>query len=144
MGFLLGRKVMSLLSWGKALLIVCILQGGIPCLAQRQSELPDPSLNHPDFKPSAPQTKMPKTLLAVKQTEVRRAKYPVIDIHFHGRNLETPEDYRKLLRSMQGRWKIYGVFLPDQVLRNVYYANALKVIPGLEPLLKKRFPLSLP
>ncbi len=30
-----------------------------------------------------------------------------------------------------GRWKIYGIYLPDEVLEKVYYRNAEKIIPGL-------------
>ncbi len=29
------------------------------------------------------------------------------------------------------RWKIYGVYLPDDVLQKIYHANALRLIPGL-------------
>ena len=32
----------------------------------------------------------------------------------------------------QGRWMIYGVGLPDDVLRKIYYENACKVIPRLK------------
>jgi predicted TIM-barrel fold metal-dependent hydrolase len=34
------------------------------------------------------------------------------------------------------RWKITGLSLPNDVLRNIYYQNALKVIPGLKDDLK--------
>jgi len=30
------------------------------------------------------------------------------------------------------RWKIYGLYLPDDVLQKIYYANALRIIPGLK------------
>jgi predicted TIM-barrel fold metal-dependent hydrolase len=30
------------------------------------------------------------------------------------------------------RWKIYGLNLPDPVLRRIYYENALRAIPGLQ------------
>jgi predicted TIM-barrel fold metal-dependent hydrolase len=30
------------------------------------------------------------------------------------------------------RWKIYGLYLPDDVLQKIYYSNALRVIPGLK------------
>ena len=36
----------------------------------------------------------------------------------------------------QGRWMIYGVGLPDEVLRKIYYKNALKVIPRLAKFYK--------
>jgi predicted TIM-barrel fold metal-dependent hydrolase len=32
----------------------------------------------------------------------------------------------------QGFWQIYGIGLPDEVLRKLYYANALKMIPELQ------------
>ena len=28
----------------------------------------------------------------------------------------------------QGRWKIYGINLPDEVLKKIYYKNAEKVL----------------
>ena len=35
----------------------------------------------------------------------------------------------------QGRWNIYGIYLPDDILKKVYYENALKVIPGIKKML---------
>jgi predicted TIM-barrel fold metal-dependent hydrolase len=29
------------------------------------------------------------------------------------------------------RWKIYGLYLPDEVLQKIYHGNALRIIPGL-------------
>ena len=34
------------------------------------------------------------------------------------------------------RWKIYGLYLPDDVLRKIYHGNALRVIPGLKEIWK--------
>lgn len=31
----------------------------------------------------------------------------------------------------QGRWNIYGVYLPDEVLKKIYFQNALRLIPRL-------------
>jgi hypothetical protein len=28
---------------------------------------------------------------------------------------------------------MYGLALPDEVLKNVYYRNALRIIPGIDP-----------
>lgn len=55
----------------------------------------------------------------------------------HWRFLETDDEYFNhpaqmlgpLGAGLQGRWMIYGVFLPDEVLRKVYYVNALKLLP---------------
>lgn len=46
------------------------------------------------------------------------------------RFLETDDEYFEYGRN-QGRWRIYGMFLPDDVLRKIYYENASRLIPGL-------------
>lgn len=40
--------------------------------------------------------------------------------------------YNSLEEHNQGRWNIYGVGLPDDVLKKIYFENALKVIPKLK------------
>ena len=45
------------------------------------------------------------------------------------RFLETDDEYFSYGRN-QGRWRICGVYLPDDVLRKIYHENALKLIPG--------------
>jgi len=49
------------------------------------------------------------------------------------RFLETADEYFDYPShaSRQGRWNIYGLFLPDDVLRKVYRENALKLLPKL-------------
>lgn len=49
------------------------------------------------------------------------------------RFLETADEYFEYPShaSRQGRWNIYGLFLPDDVLRKVYRENALKLLPRL-------------
>ncbi len=49
---------------------------------------------------SAEQHAMPKSLLVVKRTTITRARFPVIDFHFHGRTLKTAEDYQALVQTM--------------------------------------------
>jgi predicted TIM-barrel fold metal-dependent hydrolase len=56
--------------------------------------------DHPDFKPALEQNPMPKSTLVVKRTELRGAKYPAVDFHFHGRRLQAPEDYAKMVEVM--------------------------------------------
>jgi predicted TIM-barrel fold metal-dependent hydrolase len=48
----------------------------------------------------------------------------------HYRFLETADEYFDYPShaSRQGRWNIYGLFLPDDVLRKVYRENALKLL----------------
>jgi len=49
------------------------------------------------------------------------------------RFLETQDEYFEYPShaSRQGRWNIYGIYLPDDVLRKVYRDNALKLLPKL-------------
>lgn len=51
------------------------------------------------------------------------------------RAFETADEYFEYYRRRHGDWRIYGLDLPDEVLRKIYYANALKVIPGVDPSL---------
>ncbi|MFV1979846.1 MAG: amidohydrolase family protein [Rhodothermia bacterium] len=51
------------------------------------------------------------------------------------RTLETADDYIKYYRKRHAHWRIYGLDLPDEVLRKLYYQNALNVIPGLDAAL---------
>jgi hypothetical protein len=44
---------------------------------------------------------------------------------------ETRDDYFDYYRDYHAFWKLYGIALPDSVLRKVYYANALKITRGL-------------
>ena len=53
-----------------------------------------------DFTPTAEQHAMPKSLLVVKRTPLTRARYPVIDFHFHAGALKTADDYRSLVGTM--------------------------------------------
>jgi predicted TIM-barrel fold metal-dependent hydrolase len=59
---------------------------------------------------------------------------PEVDMYrLYYRFLETADEYFAYPShaSRQGRWNIYGIFLPDDVLRKVYRENALKLLPRL-------------
>lgn len=43
---------------------------------------------------------MPKALIKLPRTNITRAKFPAIDIPFHGKSLRTPHDYQKTIRMM--------------------------------------------
>lgn len=56
---------------------------------------------------------------------------PEVEMYrLHFRFLETADEYFEYPShaSRQGRWNIYGLFLPDEVLRNVYRENALRLL----------------
>ena len=44
---------------------------------------------------------------------------------------ETNDEYFDYYRDYHAFWKLYGMGLPDEVLRKVYYANALKLMPSV-------------
>jgi predicted TIM-barrel fold metal-dependent hydrolase len=48
------------------------------------------------------------------------------------RTFETADEYFDHDRKYHGIWKMYGLDLPDDVLRKVYYENAKRVIPGIK------------
>ncbi len=50
---------------------------------------------------------------------------------YYWRVFETEDEYFDYYRNYHAFWKLYGLGLPDSVLRKLYYGNALKIIPGL-------------
>ncbi|HEX7150367.1 MAG TPA: amidohydrolase family protein [Thermoanaerobaculia bacterium] len=48
------------------------------------------------------------------------------------RVLETEDEYFDYYRKRHAFWKMYGLGLPDEVLKKIYYKNALKLIPGID------------
>jgi hypothetical protein len=47
------------------------------------------------------------------------------------RVFETGDEYFDYYRGYHAFWKLYGMALPDEVLRKLYFQNALKIVPGL-------------
>lgn len=47
------------------------------------------------------------------------------------RVFETADEYFDYYRDYHAFWKLYGMALPDEVLRKLYYGNALAIVPGL-------------
>lgn len=50
---------------------------------------------------------------------------------YYWRVFETHDEYFDYYRNYHAFWKLYGIDLPDPVLKKVYYRNALKLTPGL-------------
>lgn len=48
------------------------------------------------------------------------------------RVLETADEYFPYHKKYHAFWPMYGMDLPDEVLRKVYYENALRLIPGID------------
>jgi predicted TIM-barrel fold metal-dependent hydrolase len=53
------------------------------------------------------------------------------EYHVYFRVLETADEYFDYYRKRHAFWKMYGLSLPDDVLKKVYYKNALRVVPGI-------------
>jgi predicted TIM-barrel fold metal-dependent hydrolase len=47
------------------------------------------------------------------------------------RVFETNDEYFDYYRDYHAFWKLYGIGLPDQVLKKLYHGNALRLTPGL-------------
>jgi predicted TIM-barrel fold metal-dependent hydrolase len=50
---------------------------------------------------------------------------------YYWRVFETADEYFDYYRDYHAFWKLYGLQLPDSVLKKVYYQNALKLTPAL-------------
>ncbi|MFD0797640.1 amidohydrolase family protein [Maribacter chungangensis] len=48
------------------------------------------------------------------------------------RVLESNDEYFPYYKKYHAFWSMYGLNLPDEVLKKVYYKNALKIVPGLD------------
>ena len=57
--------------------------------------------------------------------------YAPEEFPYYWRVLETKDEYFDYYRDYHAFWKLYGLGLPDTVLRKVYYQNARRVTPGL-------------
>jgi predicted TIM-barrel fold metal-dependent hydrolase len=54
------------------------------------------------------------------------------------RVLETTDDYFPYHKRYHAFWRMYGLGLPDDVLKKIYYKNAIKVIPNIDASLFPR------
>ena len=50
---------------------------------------------------------------------------------YYWRTFETGDEYFDYYRDYHAFWKLYGMSLPDDVLKKLYYRNALRIVPGL-------------
>ena len=63
------------------------------------------------------------------------------EYHTYFRTLETADEYFPYYRKRHAFWRLYGLDLPDEVLRKIYFKNALRIIPGID---RSLFPNSSP
>ena len=65
---------------------------------------------------------------------------PVGRLRPHWRLLETRDEYFTYAENQyppQGLWNVYGLDLPDEVLRKIYSENAARLIPGIAERIKR-------
>jgi len=58
--------------------------------------------------------------------------YKVSEYYTYFRVLETDDEYFDYYRKRHAFWKMYGLALPDSVLKKVYYKNALRILPQVD------------
>lgn len=66
--------------------------------------------------------------------------WPEQRLHYYWRFLETRDEYFPYSEKSpqpQGLWRIYGIDLPDDVLKKIYHENAARLIPGVRERLEK-------
>jgi uncharacterized protein len=57
--------------------------------------------------------------------------YEPTEYPYYWRVFETADEYFDYYRAYHAFWKLYGMNLPEPVVRKLYHANALRVVPGL-------------
>jgi predicted TIM-barrel fold metal-dependent hydrolase len=57
--------------------------------------------------------------------------YAPDEFPYYWRTFETRDEYFDYYRRYHAFWKLYGMGLSDEILRKVYYENALRVVPGI-------------
>ena len=62
-------------------------------------------------------------------------KYDKEEFYTYFRVLESDDEYFNYFRKRHAFWKMYGLNLPDEVLKKVYYKNALRLFPQIDKTL---------
>lgn len=57
--------------------------------------------------------------------------YNVKEYQCYFQVFETRDEYLDCHRRYHAHWNLYGLDLPDEVLKKIYYKNALKLLPGI-------------
>jgi len=85
------------------------------------------------------QPRMAKEFLTKYQDRVMFGKdfYNPEEYYTYFRVLETADEYFPYYKRYHAFWRMYGLDLDDEVLRKIYYKNALNVIPNID---KSLFP----
>lgn len=63
--------------------------------------------------------------------------YKMDEYYIYFQVLETDDEYIEYYRKRHGLWRLYGLNLSDEILKKVYFENALKIFPNIDPNLFK-------
>ena len=58
--------------------------------------------------------------------------YAADEFPYYWRVLETRDEYIEYYRRYHAHWRLYGLGLPDDTLKHIYWKNALRLIPGID------------
>lgn len=58
--------------------------------------------------------------------------YKVSEYYTYFRVLETDDEYFDYYRKRHAHWKMYGLALPDSILKKIYFKNALRLFPTID------------
>jgi len=80
------------------------------------------------------QPKMANTFFEKYQDRVLFGKdaYNPDEYPTYFRVLETEDEYFPYYKKYHAYWKMYGLGLPDEILKKLYYKNAIRIIPGID------------
>jgi predicted TIM-barrel fold metal-dependent hydrolase len=59
--------------------------------------------------------------------------YTPSEYPYYWRVFETRDEFFDYYRRYHANWQLYGLDLPDETLKKLYYRNALRLIPGIDP-----------
>lgn len=85
------------------------------------------------------QPRRAKEFFVTYQDRILFAKdaYNKEEFYTYFRVLETEDEYFPYYKKYHAFWSMYGLGLPDEVLKKVYYKNAIRIIPNIDA---SRFP----
>ena len=63
--------------------------------------------------------------------------YKMDEYYIYFQVLETDDEYIEYYRKRHGLWRLYGMNLSDEILKKVYFENALNIFPNIDPNLFK-------
>ncbi|MBV6645380.1 MAG: amidohydrolase [Cyclobacteriaceae bacterium] len=81
------------------------------------------------------QPRMAKKFFENYQDRVLFAKdaYNPEEFYTYFRVLETEDEYFPYYKKYHAFWRMYGLGLSDEILKKLYYKNALRIIPNIDP-----------